>query len=109
MSDCSFWDVSCKISDTVAKAEDDVVSKWAENIMDGVNKTLATLSTIWVNVKTNVGSSDSVAKFIQGNTTWLVVLLAAGAMIVAAMQMAWNQRGEPLKDVLAGLIRVNPA
>lgn len=106
MSDCSFWDVSCKISDTVAKAEDDVVSKWAENIMDGVNKTLATLSTIWVNVKTNVGSSDSVAKFIQGNTTWLVVLLAAGAMIVAAMQMAWNQRGEPLKDVLAGLIRL---
>lgn len=103
---CHFWELSCTVSETAAQAGDDIVSKWAEHITDGVNKTLVSLGTIWVNVKADVGGSDSVVTFIQDRTRWLVILLATVSLIFAAMQMAWRQRGEPLQDVLGGLLRL---
>lgn len=106
MSDCYFWEVSCKVSETVAKAGDDIVSKWAEHIVTGVNKTLVSLGTIWVNVKTNVGGDESVSSFIQDHQRWLVIVIAIVSLVFAAMQMAWRQRMEPLQDVQGGLLRL---
>ena len=106
MSECHFWEVACKISETASKVSDDIVAKWAENIADGVNKTLVSVGTIWVNVGADVGSDGSVVSFIQANTKWMVLFLATGSIFVAAAQMAWSQKGEPLRDVMAGLIRL---
>lgn len=106
MSDCHFWEVSCKVSETVAKAGDDIVSKWAEHVVTGVNKTLVSLGTIWVNVKTDVGGDESVSSFIQEHQRWLVIVIAIVSLVFAAMQMAWRQRMEPLQDVLGGLLRL---
>lgn len=106
MSDCHFWEVSCKVSETVAKAGDDIVSKWAEHVVTGVNKTLVSLGTIWVNVKTNVGGDESVSSFIQEHQRWLVIVIAIVSLVFAAMQMAWRQRMEPLQDVQGGLLRL---
>lgn len=106
MSDCHFWEVSCKVSETVAKAGDDIVSKWAEHVVTGVNKTLVSLGTIWVNVKTDVGGDESVSSFIQEHQRWLVIVIAIVSLVFAAMQMAWRQRMEPLQDVQGGLLRL---
>ena len=106
MSDCHFWEVSCKVSETVAKAGDDIVSKWAEHVTTGVNKTLVSLGTIWVNVKTNVGGDESVASFIQEHQRWLTIVIAIVSLVFAAMQMAWRQRMEPLQEAQGGLLRL---
>lgn len=106
MSDCHFWELTCKAGEAAAKAGDDIVSKWAEHVADGVNKTLVSLGTIWVNVKSNVGGDESVAVFIQERQRWLVIVIAIVSLVVAAMQMAWRQRMEPLQDVQGGLLRL---
>lgn len=106
MSDCHFWELTCKAGEAVAKAGDDIVSKWAEHVTTGVNKTLVSLGTIWVNVKTNVGGDESVASFIQERQRWLVIVIAIISLVFAAMQMAWRQRMEPLQDVQGGLLRL---
>lgn len=106
MSDCHFWELTCKAGEAAAKAGDDIVSKWAEHVVTGVNKTLVSLGTIWVNVKTNVGGDESVASFIQERQRWLVIVIAIVSLVFAAMQMAWRQRMEPLQDVQGGLLRL---
>lgn len=106
MSDCHFWELTCKVGEAAAKAGDDVVSKWAEHIVDGVNKTLVSLGTIWVNVKADVGGNESVAIFIQEHQRWLTIVIAIVSLIFAAMQMAWRQRMEPLQDAQGGLLRL---
>lgn len=106
MSDCHFWEVSCKVSETVAKAGDDIVSKWAEHVTTGVNKTLVSLGTIWVNVKADVGGDKSVASFIQEHQRWLTILIAIVSLVFAAMQMAWRQRMDPLQEAQGGLLRL---
>lgn len=103
---CHFWEVHCKIGETVSKAADDIISKWAENVMDGINRTLTTLGSIWGNVPANVGSDQGSIQFLKTNTSWLVVLLAGGSIAVAAMQLAWSQRGEPARRILAGMLRL---
>lgn len=106
MSDCHFWELTCKAGEAAAKAGDDIVSKWAEHVVTGVNKTLVSLGTIWVNVKANVGGDESVASFIQERQRWLVIVIAIVSLVFAAMQMAWRQRMEPLQDVQGGLLRL---
>lgn len=106
MSDCHFWELTCKAGEAVAKAGDDIVSKWAEHVTTGVNKTLVSLGTIWVNVKTNVGGDESVASFIQEHQRWLTIVIAIVSLVFAAMQMAWRQRMEPLQEAQGGLLRL---
>ena len=106
MSDCHFWELTCKAGEAAAKAGDDIVSKWAEHVVTGVNKTLVSLGTIWVNVKADVGGDKSVASFIQDHQRWLVIVIAIISLVFAAMQMAWRQRMEPLQDVQGGLLRL---
>lgn len=102
MSDCHFWELTCKVSETVAQAGDDIVSKWAEHVTTGVNKTLVSLGTIWVNVKADVGGDKSVASFIQEHQRWLTIVIAIVSLVFAAMQMAWKQRMEPLQEAQGG-------
>ena len=106
MSDCHFWELTCKVGEAAAKAGDDIVSKWAEHVVTGVNKTLVSLGTIWVNVKTNVGGDESVASFIQEHQRWLTIVIAIVSLVFAAMQMAWRQRMEPLQEAQGGLLRL---
>ena len=106
MSDCHFWELTCKTGEVVAKAGDDIVSKWAEHVTTGVNKTLVSLGTIWVNVKADVGGDESVASFIQEHQRWLTIVIAIVSLVFAAMQMAWRQRMEPLQEAQGGLLRL---
>ena len=106
MSDCHFWELTCKAGEAVAKAGDDIVSKWAEHVTTGVNKTLVSLGTIWVNVKADVGGDESVASFIQDHQRWLTIVIAIVSLVFAAMQMAWRQRMEPLQEAQGGLLRL---
>ena len=106
MSDCHFWELTCKAGEAVAKAGDDIVSKWAEHVTTGVNKTLVSLGTIWVNVKADVGGDESVASFIQEHQRWLTIVIAIVSLVFAAMQMAWRQRMEPLQEAQGGLLRL---
>ena len=106
MSDCRFYELTCKAGEAAAKAGDDIVSKWAEHVTTGVNKTLVSLGTIWVNVKADVGGDESVASFIQEHQRWLVIVIAIVSLVFAAMQMAWRQRMEPLQEAQGGLLRL---
>ncbi len=106
MSDCHFYELTCKAGEAAAKASDDIVSKWAEHVTTGVNKTLVSLGTIWVNIKTNVGGDESVASFIQEHQRWLTIVIAIVSLVFAAMQMAWRQRMEPLQEAQGGLLRL---
>ena len=76
MSDCHFWELTCKVSETVAQAGDDIVAKWAEHVIDGVNRTLVSLGTVWVNVNAGGGGGGSVWAVSHETQRWLASAIA---------------------------------
>ena len=104
---CKFWELHCHIAEAASAVTDSIIAKWAESIAESVTKSLESLGSIWVGVKTpGLSGAGSTVQFVQGGTRWLVVVLATASIVVAGTRMAWTQRGEPARQALAGMLRL---
>lgn len=80
--------------------------KWlAEEVYQGVDSVLLTLTTFWVGIPTPMGQSwtDS-AGIVHRYTSWLVLTLAVVSIIVAGILIIRDGRGEPLGRLVQSLI-----
>ena len=101
---CNFWELSCKVGEAVSEASDNVISQWAQSIMESLSTGMIKLGTWWASVGTpTLEGSDSPVGFIHSHTTWLVVAVAIGSFVVAGAQLAWTKRGEPARDLLRSM------
>lgn len=101
---CNFWELSCKVGEAVSEASDNVISQWAQSIMESLSTGMIKLGTWWASVGTpTLEGSDSPVGFIHSHTTWLVVAVAIGSFVVAGVQLAWVRRGEPARDLLRSM------
>lgn len=75
-----------------------------------VEAVIKAVGTLWIYVPTlhvtEGGGYQPVAtvSFMRGQVMWLVVAAAVVSTIVAGVRMAWQQRGEPLQDLLKSLL-----
>lgn len=63
----------------------------------------ALIGVLSPSVSAGAGASATVA-FLQGSTWYLMVALAVGSVVIAAIKMAWEQRAQPGKDLLRSLL-----
>src|SRR3954471_10973089 len=111
---CGKFDLICKGSELPGKivggVADSAVGALAEAVAEGVTKALASLGTVWVKIGTpNLTSVDGTSAspavaFVQSQLWWYMAAAAILAVIVGGARMAWEQRAEPGREVLKGLL-----
>ena len=82
----------------------------ADAVGEGVSKAVASLGTVWVKIGTpNVTRADGTTAspavgFIQSQLWWYMAAAAIFAVIIGGARMAWEQRAEPGRELLKGLM-----
>jgi type IV secretion system protein TrbL len=111
---CGKFDLVCKGSELPGKiaggVADSAVGALADAVGEGVGKALASLGTVWVKVGTpdltsadGTSASPAVA-FVQSQLWWYMAAAAILAVILGGARMAWEQRAEPGRELLKGLM-----
>ncbi|GAB2919433.1 hypothetical protein [Streptomyces heilongjiangensis] len=81
------------------------VQLFAEAIGNATAEVLKSLNGVWLRVGSAAGSSSAIED-INAETEWLVAYVAVASLLVAAFKMAMDRRGEPLRPVIRGMLRV---
>jgi hypothetical protein len=98
------------VGDVVGDAAGSAVGALADAVGEGVTKAVASLGTVWVKVGTpNVTTADGTSAsptvaFIQSQLWWYMAAAAILAVIIGGARMAWEQRAEPGRELLKGLL-----
>ncbi|MFC0039576.1 proline-rich domain-containing protein [Actinomadura rayongensis] len=92
------------------------ISGWAKKAFGAIAKSFgdAAIDTVkwttswWIAVDSPQlsASPDSPVGFLRTHTRWLTGFGVVLGLLLAAGRTAWERRGEPLRDALAGLIRL---
>lgn len=107
---CGGLDFQCQIKDGVKGLADSTLAQMAQAVTEGFGKMVAWLGTFWVDVDVpplitaNGGASTEVA-FIQSNLWYWTLSLAVFGVLIGAGRMIYEQRGEPLRQIVVGLVR----
>jgi type IV secretion system protein TrbL len=88
-----------------------VFGELAKLVVQALNKALASMATLWINVgtpqlATTTGGqqpSPTVA-YIQGHLWFLMTAAAVIGVIIGCGRMVWEQRAAPGRDVIRGLV-----
>ena len=111
---CQKFDFVCKGAELPGKVvggvADSAVGVLADAVGEGVAKALASLGTVWVKIGTpNVTTADGVTAsptvaFVQSQLWWYMAAAAILGVIIGGARMAWEQRAEPGRELLKGLL-----
>ena len=107
MSDCWFWQVDCKVGEAASKVAENVVATWGRAVMESLDKALARVGTYWVGVSTpSVGEDSAPARYVVDSTAWLAGVVLVGSLMIAAIYLMWSMRGEEVRKILSGVLRM---
>ncbi|MEU4196562.1 type IV secretion system protein [Kribbella sp. NPDC026611] len=73
-------------------------------VVAAVEAVLKAVGFLWIYIKTPDVSTNGTVTFIQTHTSFIVVFVAAIAIIIGAVQMAVSYRGEPAREMLRSLL-----
>ncbi|WP_392964106.1 hypothetical protein [Streptomyces sp. LN245] len=101
---CSWRVYDCVIDEVGSQLTDGAVVAFAKAIGDAAAKVLQSLNGVWL----NVGLKDSSGPVAEINTEvdWLVGYVAVGSLLIAAIRMALDRKGEPMKQAFMGMWKV---
>lgn len=112
---CLPTDLLCTAGNVAGAAEtvkNGVLDQWKDGVIEGQGKMIAWLGTFWVDVDTppvivpgTVNTASVEVSWLQGQLWWYTLILAIFGLLVGAGRLVWEQRNEPLKQMVAGLIR----
>lgn len=81
-----------------------IAIKWV--VVESVKLILNSIGTLWLKLDTIPlsQSSDQPVGFVHNQTLWIVVAAGSVSMIFAGIQLAWYQRGEPMRELAKSLV-----
>lgn len=107
MSDCWFWQVECKAEEAASKVAENVVVTWGRSVMEALDHALVKIGTYWVGVDTpSVSEESSPARYVVDSTAWLAGVIVVGSLMVAAIYLMWSMRGEEIRKIVSGVLRM---
>jgi phosphotransferase system glucose/maltose/N-acetylglucosamine-specific IIC component len=80
------------------------VEAFAKAIGDATAETLKSLNGVWMNI--NVSDPAQPTTDIHSVTSWIVGYVAVGCLLIAAVKMALDRRGQPMKQAFMGMWKV---
>ncbi|MFF2025439.1 hypothetical protein ACFVW2_27010 [Streptomyces sp. NPDC058171] len=80
------------------------VKAFAGAIGEATSETLKALNGVWLSI--NVEDPANPTTSIHDATSWLVGYVAVASLLIAAVKMALDRRGEPMKQAFLGMWKV---
>lgn len=99
LEDCGFIDLACKAKTGILRALFDGISQ-------GLEKMLVLVGDMVISPPSFTSEHQSNAQWLDGQTEYLTALLAVVSLMIGGMMLMWQRKAEPLKDILAMLIRL---
>ena len=99
LEDCGFIDLACKAKTGILRALFDGISQ-------GLEKMLGLVGDMVISPPSFTSEHQSNAQWLAGQTEYLTALLAVVSLMIGGMMLMWQRKAEPLKDILAMLIRL---
>lgn len=99
LEDCGFIDLACKAKTGILRALFDGISQ-------GLEKMLVLVGDMVISPPSFTSEHQSNAQWLAGQTEYLTAILAVVSLMIGGMMLMWQRKAEPLKDILAMLIRL---
>ncbi|MDX2938950.1 hypothetical protein [Streptomyces ipomoeae] len=101
---CSWKIYDCVIEEGGKQFTEGAVVVFAKAIGDGAAEVLKALNGVWLNVDTD--DPGGAVNKIQGEVNWIVAYVAVASLLIAAIRMALDRRGQPMKQAFMGMWKV---
>ncbi|MFD5516177.1 hypothetical protein [Streptomyces sp. NPDC127066] len=101
---CSLRMYDCVIDEVGSQFTDGAVVAFAKAIGDATTEVLKALNGVWMNVSAG-NASGPIAK-IDAEVDWLVGYVAVASLLIAAIRMALERKGQPMKQAFMGMWKV---
>ncbi|WP_328449378.1 hypothetical protein OG780_17870 [Streptomyces sp. NBC_00386] len=94
----------CVIDEVGSQFTDGAVVAFAKAIGDATSEVLKALNGVWINV--NAGDTTGPIAKIDAEVDWLVGYVAVASLLIAAIRMALERKGQPMKQAFMGMWKV---
>ncbi|GGX36611.1 hypothetical protein [Streptomyces chryseus] len=100
--------VACTAAEWGAKeAGDSAFDAIVKSASDSAGWIIRELTTGWLRIDTpKLNQETGTVEFLRSSTMWLTNWMAVLALLIASGRMIWEQRSEPAKQALAGVLRL---
>ena len=107
LSDCWFFQVQCQATEAANKVAENVVITWGRALLESLEKIMIKVGTFWIDKDTGyVGGEGSAAWDVRYLTAWLSGMVFFGSLIMAAMMLMMNSRGDDIRKIMMGIIKM---
>jgi type IV secretion system protein TrbL len=100
-------DPLCVAGTVASGVGNNIITSWANDFASAQAQLLNVLMAGWTNLPTPSLTDNSTAiSFLQQSTAYLVGVFGVIGLMIAAARMMWLQKADPMKEALAGLLRL---
>ena len=103
---CIWYDVGCHLGNWISSIGQTATDKLAQAVASAAQWALELSGDFIVNISGLTMFNQTEASWVQATLAPFVSLMAVVAVLVAAIQMIWTQRGEPARELLGSLLRL---
>ena len=97
---------NCGNLDFVCAGAEGFINSLFHGVTDSLGDLAKSLGSFWVNTPSiPLTGKDNAVYFIRESTSWYVAALLVVSILIAAGQMMWTRKGQPLTDLLASLLK----
>ncbi|MGW3668907.1 hypothetical protein [Streptomyces sp. NPDC005141] len=101
---CSWRVYDCVIDEVGTQFTDGAVVAFAKAIGDATSDVLKALNGVWMHVDVNDPSGP--IGLIDQQVDWIVAYVAVASLLIAAIRMALERKGQPMKQAFMGMWKV---
>ena len=97
---------NCGLGDFVCAGAEGFLNVLFHGVTDSLGDLAKGLGSFWVNTPSiPLVGDDNAVKFIRDTTLWYVGVLMVISVLIAAGQMMWTRKGQPLTELLSSLLK----
>lgn len=97
---------NCGLGDMVCAGAEGFLNVLFHGVTDSLGGLAKSLGSFWVNTPSiPLTGEHNAVTFIRDTTSWYVGALMAISILIAAGQMIWTRKGQPLTELLSSLLK----
>ena len=97
---------NCGLGDMVCAGAEGFINSLFHGVTDSLGDLAKNLGSFWVNTPSiPLTGEDNAVTFIRDTTLWYVGVLMVISVLIAAGQMMWTRKGQPLTELLSSLLK----
>lgn len=97
---------NCGLGDMVCAGAEGFINSLFHGVTDSLGDLAKSLGSFWVNTPSiPLTGEDNAVTFIRDTTLWDVGVLMVISVLIAAGQIMWTRKGQPLTELLSSLLK----